>query len=120
MDAPPPEDIRPFVRIAAHLAAVGVSVPEIFAADAAQGLVLEEDLGDDLFSGWSRRLPPLAYDIAVDALVAMQRAAPPPDLPAWDAATMAAQRWHTVRLVVARHVRQHRARCRTPGLRRRH
>ncbi len=50
MDAPPPEDIRPFVRIAEHLAAIGLSVPEIIAADEAQGLLLEEDLGDDLFS----------------------------------------------------------------------
>src|ERR1700735_4390954 len=50
MDAPPPEDIRPFVRIAEHLAAIGMSVPEIIAADEAQGLLLEEDLGDDLFS----------------------------------------------------------------------
>jgi aminoglycoside/choline kinase family phosphotransferase len=50
MDAPPPEDIRPFVRIAEHLAAIGMSVPEIMAADEAQGLLLEEDLGDDLFS----------------------------------------------------------------------
>src|SRR5262245_34474746 len=37
MDAPPPEDIRPFLRIAAHLARVGVSVPAIFAADDAAG-----------------------------------------------------------------------------------
>ena len=50
MDAPPPEDIRPFVRIAEHLAAIGMSVPEIIAADESQGLLLEEDLGDDLFS----------------------------------------------------------------------
>ena len=86
MDAPPPEDIRPFVRIAGHLAAVGVSVPTIFAADAAQGLLLEEDLGDDLFSAVAA-LPPL-YDTAIEVLVAMQRADPPRGLPAWDAATM--------------------------------
>ena len=49
MDAPPPEDVRPFLRIAAHLAEIGLSVPEIFAADAAAGLVLEEDLGDRLY-----------------------------------------------------------------------
>jgi aminoglycoside/choline kinase family phosphotransferase len=49
MDAPPPEDVRPFLRVAAHLAGVGISVPEIFAVDVAAGLVLEEDLGDALF-----------------------------------------------------------------------
>jgi N-acetylmuramate 1-kinase len=118
MDAPPPEDIRPFVRIAAHLARVGVSVPEIFAADEAEGLLLEEDLGDGLLSaiidhnppfslsrkageacpsaldpgGWgggaNHHLTPL-FDAAVDTLVAIQRANPPPSLPPWDAHTMA-------------------------------
>ena len=109
MDAPPPEDIRPFIRIAAHLAHVGASVPEIIAANEAEGLLLEEDLGDDLLSafvddtpptslsraagdGWgggaTRRLTPL-FDAAVDTLVAIQRAPPPPDLPRWDAPTMA-------------------------------
>lgn len=88
MDAPPPEDVRPFLRIAAHLTAIGLAVPDIIAADASNGLVLEEDLGDDLLStSW----PPLPQqgDAAIDVLVAMQRAAPPADLPAWDAATMA-------------------------------
>src|SRR5690349_20443596 len=44
MDAPPPEDIRPFLRIAAHLAGLDISVPDIIAADVEQGLLLEEDL----------------------------------------------------------------------------
>ena len=91
MDAPPPEDIRPFLRIAAHLARIGLSVPEILAADEPAGLLLEEDLGDDLFplhlSGERER--DILFDSALDVLVAMQRATPPRDLPAWDAATMA-------------------------------
>ena len=112
MDAPPPEDVRPFLTIATHLAGIGVSVPEIIAADAEAGLVLEEDLGDALYPtllppswpGVSR--PPnghgaakggrdkpghdveALFDAAIDALVVMHRAAPPPGLPAWDAATM--------------------------------
>src|ERR1022692_2695238 len=46
MDAPPEqEDIQPYVRISALLAACGVHVPRIDAADAALGLVLLEDLG---------------------------------------------------------------------------
>jgi N-acetylmuramate 1-kinase len=49
MDAPPPESVRPFLRIAAHLSGLGVSVPEILAADKHAGLVLEEDLGDTLY-----------------------------------------------------------------------
>lgn len=50
MDAPPPEDVRPFLHMAAHLAGLGLSVPAILAADPANGLVIEEDLGDALFS----------------------------------------------------------------------
>jgi len=118
MDAPPPEDVRAFLRIAAHLWGIGLSVPHIIAADPVNGLVLEEDLGDDLLSLLldQGRIPPEPLlDAAVDALVAMQRADPPgppdgrvpahppdgssrnlPDglpqwdaLPLWDAATMA-------------------------------
>ncbi len=50
MDAPPPEDVRPFLRIAAHLRGLGLSAPAIIAADESEGLVLEEDLGDELLS----------------------------------------------------------------------
>ena len=149
MDAPPPEDVRPFLRIAAHLAGIGLSAPQIIAADPENGLVLEEDFGDCLFTpppleglgreaeqGWgegcvhpqapdvrtpppnlaplrgpspqgegesltcttstplvppARPLPPIPtlFDSAIDALVAIQRAAPLSDLPAWDAPTMA-------------------------------
>jgi N-acetylmuramate 1-kinase len=91
MDAPPPEDVRPFLRIAAHLAGIGLRVPAIFAADEAQGLILEEDLGDDLLSLLLDRgdPPDPLLDAAVDALVLMQRAAPPERLPVWDASMMA-------------------------------
>ena len=98
MDAPPPEDVASFLRIGAHLAAAGLSVPEILAADAAAGLLLEEDLGDDLFpqvaqgagaqgagAQWAEML-----DAAVDALVAMQRAPPPAGLLAWGPEEMSA------------------------------
>ena len=84
MDAPPPEDVRPFVYIARHLAALEVSVPEIIAADEERGLLLEEDLGDALLSA----LPLLRE--AIDTLIAIQRAPPPPGLPVWDATAMAA------------------------------
>lgn len=50
MDAPAPEDVRPFLRIAAHLEVIGLSVPRVFKADAEAGFVLEEDLGDALLS----------------------------------------------------------------------
>jgi len=51
MDAPPPhEDVRPFVRIGRHLAALKFSAPEIFVEDAPNGFLLLEDLGDDTFA----------------------------------------------------------------------
>jgi hypothetical protein len=93
MDAPPPEGVRPFLIIATHLAGIGLSVPDIIAADAGAGLVLEEDLGDALYPAVMGEVPnaittaPI-FDAAIDALVAMHRAPPPPDLPAWDAAAM--------------------------------
>ncbi len=106
MDAPPPENIRPFLRIGAHLAGIGISVPEVFAADEEAGLLLEEDLGDCLLSSWPGLTRPSAHwrpgvdgrvkpshddamRAAVDTLIAIQRATPPPDLPRWDAVTMA-------------------------------
>jgi aminoglycoside/choline kinase family phosphotransferase len=89
MDAPPPEDVRPFLRIAAHLAGLGLSVPDIIAADADAGLVLEEDLGDALYPTLLGEVPatPL-FDAAIDALVVMQQAPPPRNLPAWDATAL--------------------------------
>src|SRR4051812_43367355 len=92
MDAPPPEDIRPFLRIAAHLQGIGLSVPRIIAANETARLVLEEDFGDDLLSTLldAGHDPEPLIDAAVDALVVLQRAAPPDRLPAWDAAAMAA------------------------------
>nr|WP_294505184.1 phosphotransferase [uncultured Rhodopila sp.] len=92
MDAPPPEDVRPFLRIAAHLLGIGLSVPRITDADEINGLVLEEDLGDDLLSVTLDRGddPDPLLDAAVDALTVLQRAAPPAGLPAWGVAAMAA------------------------------
>ncbi len=104
MDAPPPEDVRPFLRIAAHLHSLGLSAPAVIDADETNGLVLEEDLGDDLLSVLLDRGhdPDPLLDAAVDALIVLQRAAPPAALPAWDAPAMAADRvGHAVRLVVA-------------------
>ena len=89
MDAPPPEDTRPFLHIAAHLHGTGLAVPRILAADTANGLVIEEDLGDDLFSAvLTERNVDALFDAAIDAMVVMHRAAPPSGLPAWGKAEM--------------------------------
>jgi len=96
MDAPPEagEDIRPFCAIARHLHGLGLSAPAILAADAASGLLLLEDLGDGLYSAVApgnaereRRL----YAAAVDLLAELHRHPVPPDLPPYDADTMAAR-----------------------------
>jgi len=43
-------DCARFVAVAKYLRAKGLSAPDIYADDAAQGFVLIEDLGDDLFA----------------------------------------------------------------------
>ncbi len=84
MDASPDhEDVRPFVRIARHLIAVGLSAPAILAGDVTRGFLLLEDLGDDLYN---RILDEgadegLLYRAAVEALVELHREPVPEDLP---------------------------------------
>lgn len=73
MDAPPEdgEDVRPFVRIARYLTSIGLSAPEIFAADTEAGFLLLEDLGDDVFARLLEQKPelePKLYRAAVDVL----------------------------------------------------
>ncbi len=91
MDAPPPEDVRPFVRVAAHLAAIGVSTPAVLAADAEAGFLLLEDFGDGLLAALlSPDTEAELIDAAVDVLAAIQRAPAAADFPAWDPAAMTA------------------------------
>ena len=76
MDAPPGVlDVRPFLAVAGWLRERGLSAPEVIAADAPAGLVLLEDLGDDLFSRVlaDRRLEPRLYETAVDLLATLHR-----------------------------------------------
>ena len=77
MDAPPPqEDVRPFVRVARHLIALGLSAPQILAEDAEHGFLLIEDFGDDTYArvlaagGDEAEL----YGRATDVLVELYRA----------------------------------------------
>lgn len=76
MDAPPPqENVRPFLKVARHLTALGYSAPRIFAEDATTGLLLLEDLGDDTFT---RLLAKGAdetelYRLAIDLLIDLHR-----------------------------------------------
>ena len=76
MDAPPPEeDVRPFVAIAETLRGLGLSAPDLFAADEAAGFLLLEDFGDATYTnilaadGDEEEL----YLLAVEALIHLHR-----------------------------------------------
>lgn len=74
---------RRFLRIAAHLASLGLSAPACLAQDAERGFLLLEDFGDDLFARVLDRAPPLEdslYSSAIDALAVMAAAPVPDDL----------------------------------------
>jgi N-acetylmuramate 1-kinase len=82
MDAEPGPDAdpAPFVAVTQWLRENGFSAPEILAADAGAGLVLLEDLGDDLYARVLARSPemePRLYAAAADVLAALH-ALPPP------------------------------------------
>ena len=92
MDAPPDrgEDIEPFVRIANHLRAIGLSAPEIYAEDNQNGFLVLEDLGDDLFSRVLTKDPSqerLLYEAATDVLLHLHEA-PILPLPSYDPTLM--------------------------------
>jgi hypothetical protein len=94
MDAPPDkaEDVRPFVAMARHLRALGLSAPAVLAEDAASGFLLLEDLGDALFARVLEQDPGLErplYAAAVAVLARLQAAPPPPGLPDHTPAFMA-------------------------------
>lgn len=93
MDAPPEtgEDTRPFIKIAAHLSASGLSAPKILARDAENGFLILEDLGDDLFARFLEQHPDqerTLYIAAIDALIAAQQPPPPTGLETYGVAEM--------------------------------
>ncbi|HYD26393.1 N-acetylmuramate/N-acetylglucosamine kinase AmgK [Brevundimonas sp.] len=71
--------IEAFAAVAAHLRALGLSAPEIVAIDAAAGLALLEDFGDDLFARVIERGEPEEplYLAAVEALARLHDAETP-------------------------------------------
>ena len=91
MDAPPPqEETAPFLSVAAWLAERGFTAPQVHAVDAAQGLVLLEDFGDDRLREAADAAPEGAivhYEAAVDLLIALHRH-PAGPFPPYDAAAL--------------------------------
>lgn len=93
MDAPPGsgEDIRPFCAVADELDRRGLAPPERLGADPALGLLLLEDLGDDLFARVLEREPEAElrlYSAAIEVLAMLQARPAPAD---WPRATVAVQ-----------------------------
>ena len=83
MDAPSHagEGLRPFLEIAAFLSGAGLSPPRILAQDVAQGLLLLEDLGDDLFFNLMARVShkeAALYEAACDVLMHLRHVTPSP------------------------------------------
>ena len=90
MDAPPDkEDCRPFVRIAAMLAAAGVHAPQVIAQDLEQGFLLLSDLGTRTYlQVLDASNAPQLFSDATDALIRWQLATRPGELPPYDEALL--------------------------------
>ncbi|MEK6215642.1 MAG: phosphotransferase [Boseongicola sp.] len=103
MDADP--DLDPstpaFLAMTDWLSARGLSVPEIFAAQADQGLLLLEDFGDEKLTVLIQRNPKLRpdyYRLAIEALIVVRSATPAalerPSAAQMAEATMVADQWY--------------------------
>lgn len=82
MDAPPPENVRPFIAVAELLHQQRLSAPAILGRDERSGLLLLEDFGDDTYTRLLNQgvaAEPL-YALAVDTLVALHQAKLSPDV----------------------------------------
>jgi hypothetical protein len=76
MQAPDPErELLPFITVAECLRPLGLSVPEIYAVDADDGLMLLEDFGDASFAQCldAGAEPEPLYRLAVDALITLHK-----------------------------------------------
>ena len=94
MDADPllGENIRPFLKIAAHLASCNLSSPTIFEKNDSQGIILMQDFGDGLLFDIAEESPDLElelYRLALGALDHLHKNLPPPNIGQYMAAEMA-------------------------------
>ena len=72
------EDVTAFVAVAEALRAAGLPAPEIYAKDFAQGFLLMQDFGDEVFTRIAARGEDVAahYRAAVDALLVLRQHPP--------------------------------------------
>ncbi len=70
-----PDSVAPFVRIAKHLRKIGFSAPKLYLHDAAGGLLLLEDFGDDTFAKLLEKSVETEklFTLAADVLIALHR-----------------------------------------------
>jgi aminoglycoside/choline kinase family phosphotransferase len=90
MDAPPPrEDCRPFVHVAALMAAAGIHAPRVLAQDIERGFLLLTDLGPTTYlRALDADNANALFGDAVDTLVRWQLASRPDVLPPYDEALL--------------------------------
>ncbi|MGE5466899.1 MAG: aminoglycoside phosphotransferase family protein [Ignavibacteria bacterium] len=90
MDAPPShEDCRPWLHVQQLFHAAGVHVPEVLATDLEQGFLLISDLGSTTYlAAFDADNTVELYRDAIDALVRIQAASRPNELPPYDRALL--------------------------------
>lgn len=88
MDAPPShEDCAPFIHVADIFGRSGINVTKILAQDLTQGFLLLSDLGNDTYLSIIEKdatATDALYRDAVAALVTLQKASTPDELPKYD------------------------------------
>jgi len=90
MDAPPQhEDCRPFLHVGKLFEDAGTHVPHVYAQDLAQGFLLLSDLGNTTYlQALSADNARDLYGAALDALIRIQLASKPNELPPYDEALL--------------------------------
>ncbi len=90
MDAPPErEDCRPFLHVAGLFAAAGVHVPRVLGQDLRNGFLLLSDLGSTTYlSSLGGPAADALYRDALGALIKIQVASRPGELPEYDRALL--------------------------------
>jgi aminoglycoside/choline kinase family phosphotransferase len=90
MDAPPQhENCEPFLHIGKLFEQAGTHVPHVYAQDLAQGFLLLSDLGNTTYlQALQTGNPKLLYGAATDALIKIQLASRPAELPPYNQALL--------------------------------
>ena len=90
MDAPPShEDCKPWLHVQQLFAGAGVHVPAVLGTDLERGYLLLSDLGSQTYlPALTLETAPALYSDALDALIELQAASRPGELPVYDEALL--------------------------------